>query len=154
MLKFGTSGIRDITSKLLKNHVAKEIAQTLNGINKAGSENTIISQTTRLPIVNVSLLPKYQTTKVLEIEQIPSCLNNTEKELIGMSMYKAAGEGKLKQIRKWLCTDYPEKEEFINSLFYNRDLEEINALARQAKYKKISAVRKFKQKFSFLNNQK
>jgi len=29
MLKFGTSGIRDITSKLLKNHVAKEIAQTL-----------------------------------------------------------------------------------------------------------------------------
>jgi len=29
MLKFGTSGIRDLTSKLLKNHVAKEIAQTL-----------------------------------------------------------------------------------------------------------------------------
>ena len=29
MLKFGTSGIRDLTTKLLKNHVAKEIAQSL-----------------------------------------------------------------------------------------------------------------------------
>lgn len=32
MLKFGTSGVRDITEKLLKNHVAKEIAESLYAV--------------------------------------------------------------------------------------------------------------------------
>lgn len=32
MLKFGTSGIRDITNKLIKNHVAKEIAESLYAV--------------------------------------------------------------------------------------------------------------------------
>jgi len=81
-------------------------------------------------------------------------LEDAEKRLLAKTMNRAAEEGKLFKMSKKLLNDYPEKEDFILTLTVNETLEEINALARLQRIKKVSTIRKIKEKIALQDNSK
>lgn len=132
----------------------KQIAKTIQDVKKIGSYNTRISKTLHLPVATVSLWPEYNATEILELDNLPKGLEDAEKRLLAKTMNRAAEEGKLFKMSKKLLNDYPEKEDFILTLTVNETFEEINALARLQRMKKVSTIRKIKEKIAIQDSSK